>query len=115
HEALVAGAARIDSHGDVGRLRLNQVVHSAGVGIETVRGVIIADVFDGAARDSRHVDVRFRGDLAGDDAGAGGHQDFARHSAGRVVGEDGVQHGVRNLVGDLVGMAFGDGFRGENV
>jgi hypothetical protein len=30
-----------------------------------------------------------------------------------VLGEDGVEHGVGNLVGDLVRMAFGNGFGGE--
>ena len=30
-----------------------------------------------------------------------------------VMGENGVENGVRHLVGDFVGMAFGNGFRGE--
>ena len=32
HQALVAGAAGVHAHGDIGRLRLDQVVHAAGVG-----------------------------------------------------------------------------------
>ena len=31
HQALVAGAAGIHAHGDIGRLRLDQVEHAAGV------------------------------------------------------------------------------------
>ena len=30
-----------------------------------------------------------------------------------VLGDDGVEHGIGNLVGDLVGMAFGDGLGGK--
>src|SRR5712671_5240710 len=33
--------------------------------------------------------------------------------AARIGAEDGVQHGVGNLVRDLVGVAFGHGLRGE--
>jgi hypothetical protein len=60
---------------------------------------------------ARNVHVSRGGDLAGHDADAGGDQHLAGHAAGRIVRQDGVQYGVRNLVGDLVGMAFGDGFR----
>jgi len=45
----------------------------------------------------------------------GGHQHLAGDPAGLVLGDQGVQHRVRDLVGDLVGVSFGDGFRGEQV
>ena len=115
HHALVAGAAGIHAHGDIGRLRLDQVVHAAGVAIESVAGVVVADVLDGAARDARNVHVGRGGDFAGHDAGAGGHQHLARHAAGGIVRQDRVQYGVGNLVGNLIRMAFGDGFRREKV
>ena len=34
HQALVAGAAGIHAHGDVGRLALDRVQHAAGLGVE---------------------------------------------------------------------------------
>ena len=95
HQPLVARAARIHAHRDVGRLRLDQVVHAAGVAIEPVGGVVVADVLDGAARDPRHVHVGLGGDLAGHDAGAGGDQDFARHAPRWVVRQHGVQNARR--------------------
>ena len=40
---------------------------------------------------------------------------LAGHPAIGVLGQDGVQHRVGDLVADLVGVPFGDGFRGENT
>ena len=44
---------------------------------------------------------------------AGGGSGLAGHVGIGVLTDDGVQHSVGNLVADLVGMALGDGFRGE--
>jgi hypothetical protein len=115
HHALIARAAGIHAHRDIGRLRLDQIMYAAGIGIESVGGVVVSDVFDGAARDARNVHVSLGGDLAGHDASAGSDQNLAGHAAGGVVGKNGVQHRVRYLVRDLVGMAFGDRFRSEKV
>ena len=46
---------------------------------------------------------------------AGRDERLARDARGGILGEDGVEHGVRDRVGDLVGMAFGDGLGGEEV
>ena len=46
---------------------------------------------------------------------AAADEGLARDPRGRVLGDDLVEHGVRNLVADLVGMPFGDGFRGKEV
>jgi hypothetical protein len=43
------------------------------------------------------------------------HERFARDTAQRIVLEDGVQHAIGDLVGDLVRVALGNGFRGEQV
>jgi hypothetical protein len=59
------------------------------------------------------IDVGFGGDFSGDDDQAGGGEGFAGDPAEGVFGEAGVEDGVRNLVGDLIGMAFGYGFRRE--
>ncbi len=46
---------------------------------------------------------------------AGGDQGFAGDARGGVVGEDGIENGVADLIGDLIGMPFGHGLRRENV
>ena len=43
HHALVAGAARVHAHGDVAGLLVDAGDHGAGVGVEAVKGVVIAD------------------------------------------------------------------------
>ena len=68
------------------------------------------------ASDQRlEIHVSLGGDFAGDDDQAGGGQGFAGHAAERVFGQAGIENRVRNLVGDLVGMAFGYGFRGKKI
>ena len=81
-------------------------MHAAGVRVEPVLRPVVPDVDDRVARESRDVDVGVRRDLAGDDHEARRDQRLARDPPGRVVGEDGVEHGVRDLVGDLVGVTF---------
>ena len=43
HQALVAGAARVHAHGDIGRLRLDRVQHAAGLAVEAEGRVGVAD------------------------------------------------------------------------
>ena len=59
------------------------------------------------------VDVRLGRDLARDDDEPGRDQGFAGDAPVDVVPQDGVEHRVRHLVGDLVGMPLGDGLRRE--
>ena len=37
HQALIAGAAGVDAHGDIGRLALNGIQHAAGLAVEADR------------------------------------------------------------------------------
>ena len=131
HEALVAGADAVervvvagvvlhlegvvDALGDVGRLLVDRDDHAARLGVEAVLRAGVADVGDRAADEPRDVDVGARRDLAADDYEAGRDERLARDAPGRVVGEDGVEDGVRYLVGDLVGVTFGDRFGADGV
>jgi hypothetical protein len=115
HQALVAGAllevealAFVHALGDVGRLAVDGGEHGAGLVVEADVGVVVADALDGVLGDLAVVDVRLGGDLAGDDDEAGGHQRLAGDAGMLVDGQDGVEDGIGNLVGDLVGMAFAD-------
>src|SRR5271155_2185053 len=113
HHALVAGAAGVYTHGDVAGLFVDAGDYGAGVAVEAVDRVIVADGLNGAADYVLEIDVGFGGDFSGDDYEAGGGEGFAGYAAGGVFGQAGVQDGIGNLVGDLIGMAFGYGFRGE--
>ena len=113
HHALVAGAAGVNALRDVARLLVDGRDHGAGVGVEAVEGVVVADGGDDAAHEALEVDVGLGGDFAGDDHQAGGRQGFCGDAAVGILLQAGVQNGVGNLVGNLVGMAFGDGLRGK--
>ena len=53
--------------------------------------------------------------LAADDDPVGGGEGLAGDPRLGVLGQEGVEHGVRDAVADLVGMPLGDGFRGEEI
>ena len=129
HHALVAGARHVqlvlvggivarliggvDALGDVRRLLVDRVDHRAGVAVEAVRGVVVADPAHRLARDFLDVDVGVGRDLPRDDDQPGVDERLAGDAAVRVVGQDGVEHAVGDLVGDLVGVALRDGLGGE--
>ena len=129
HHPLVAGAdhvervvvARIvlhlvrgvDALRDVGRLLVDRDDHAARLRVEAVLGARVADLLHRLAHDPRNVDVLLGRHLTRDDDETGRDQRLARDAAHRVVRERSVEDRVRDLVGDLVGMPFGDRLRGE--
>src|SRR5208337_349015 len=113
HHSLVAGAAGIDAHGDVAGLFVDAGDDGAGVAVEAVEGVVVANALHGAANDLLKVDVSFGGDFSGDDDEAGRGESFASDAADGILGEAGVEYGIGNLVGDFIGMAFSYGFGRE--
>ena len=115
HQALVAGAAGVHAHRDVGGLGLNRVQNAAGLGVEAHRGVGEADVGNHFAGQLGNVQNRRGGNFSSHDAETGGHQHFAGHAARRVLLQNRVQNGIRDLVRHLVRVAFGHRFRRENM
>ena len=128
HHALIARAGQLElvvlaaffhferfihTHGDIGRLLVDRHGNAAGVGVEAHVGFRVADLADGFAHDLGDVDVRLRADLARDVDLPGDREGFHRHAAERIRREDGVEHGVGDLVGDFIGVALGHRFRGE--
>ena len=107
HQALIAGAARVHSHGDVGRLLFDRDQHRATIGVEAAVGIGVTDSADGLAGNGGKIDVGTGGDFTRDQNHAGGYQGFARHPSGGVALQHGVEDGVGDLIADFVGMAFG--------
>jgi hypothetical protein len=85
------------------------------VAVEADVGIVVADVVDDLARQCLDVDPGDGRDFAGDDRGTGLHHRFAGDAGALVLRQDGVENGVGDLVGDLVRVAFGNGFGGEEV
>ena len=118
---------------DVGALLVDGVHHAAGGAVEAVLGAVVADAAHHLAHDGRHVHVRLRADLARHGHEPRGRKRLARAAHPRhvgglpaggdvalalelyLLGDDGVQDGVRYLVAHLVGMPLGDGFGREQV
>ena len=70
---------------------------------------------DGLTNHFRQMHIRRGGDLTCDDGEAGRHQRFTGDTRVHVLSEDRIEHSVGDLVGDLVRMPLGDGFRGEEM
>ena len=124
HQTLVASplfflGGAVHALGDLGRLLADQRHHRAGVAVEAGVGMGVADVVHHAADEVIEVDPGIGRDLTANDDAAGLDHGFAGHAGIRGViaflAQDLVQHGVRNLVAHLVGMAFGDRLRSEEI
>mmetsp|Transcript_24426 Transcript_24426/g.58520 ORF Transcript_24426/g.58520 Transcript_24426/m.58520 type:complete len:497 (+) Transcript_24426:101-1591(+) len=127
HDALVAGAdvqvglahravgvVTVHAAGDVGRLLVDAHEHLAGVAREAlgrdrrevVHERVEADLTDLLAHDLVVVQLRLRRDLAEDHHHVVLGGSLARDLGHRVLGQAGIQDGVRDLVGELVGVAL---------
>ncbi len=69
--------------------------------VEADVGAGVADVGDHVTDDLLQVNPGGGGHFASDDRYTGFHQSLARHTGELVFGDDGVQHRIRNLVGDF--------------
>ncbi len=120
HHALVAGAdglitVAVHAHGDIAALLVDGGQHRTGPGVKAVGGIAVADLVHGAADDVGDVHVAFCGNFAHHGHHPGGGDGLAGYPSIGVLGQNGVQNGVGDLVTDLVGMSFGDGLGGENA
>ena len=94
---------------------MDRAEHTATVRLEHVLALGVPDAVDHLARDLLHVEVGLALDLPRKHNLAGGHQCFTGHLAAGVEGEEMVDEGITDLVGDLVRMAFADRLGGEEV
>jgi hypothetical protein len=135
HDPLVAGAlvlvARcIDALGDVRGLAVEVVFEARTLPVEA--GLLIANALDRVADDLLDLVARARrppvsvgelllvidaaaADLAAQHDALGGDHGFAGNPSFGILGQEQVDDGVADLVGDLVGMTLGNGFGREEV
>ena len=106
---------RVDALGDVRRLALDRHQRAAGLVVEPVVGARVADVAHGVADDRLEVDVGVGRDLAEHEDEPRRRRRLAGDAGVRVVAQDRVQDGVRDLVAHLVRVAFGDRLGREQV
>ena len=103
----------VDALRDVGRLLVDRDDDAARVRVEAELRTRVTDFANPLADEPRDVDVRLGRDLSRDHDESGRDQRLAGDAPVGVVREDGVEHGIRDLVGHLVGMALGDRLGGE--
>ena len=113
HHALVAGSAGIHTHGDVAGLLVDRRNHGTGVGVEAVGGIVIPDGSDDAPHQRLKINICPSTNFSGNHHQPGRGKGFARNPAMRVLFQTGVQNGIGDLVGNLVGMSFCYGLRGK--
>ena len=106
----------------MGGLAVEVVFEAEGFPMEAV--LLVPNALDGRADGRFDLFLRARcpcaifidalaADFAGEDDKLGRGQGFAGDAGFGVFRQEEIDDGVGNLVGDLVGMAFGHGFRGE--
>ena len=112
HHALVAGTGNIivGAKGNVGALAVNVGDHAAGIAVKTILGAVITNLADDLACNTGNINIAVGRDFAHDVDKTSGTGGLAGNAGTRVLFQDGIQNGIRNLVADFVGMAFGNGF-----
>jgi hypothetical protein len=120
HQTLVAGALilgllPVHTLGDIRGLLADDVDHATGIGVVADLGGGVADILDHLAHQILQVDPGAGGDFPADDRHAGLDHGFAGHTGQLVLGENGVEHGVGDLISQFVRMAFGYRFGREDA
>ena len=106
HHALVARTPGVDALRDVVGLLVERREHGAGVRVDAVFRAVVADAGQSVTHDLRQVDVGIGRDLTSDHGHARRDQRLTGHPRHRVFDEHGIEHSIRNLIGDLVGVPF---------
>ena len=120
HHALVAGTGDkfigfrtglglqgvIHTQGNIGRLLVDVGDNAAGISIEAVLGTGVADVPDHLTGNLGNIHIAGGGDLTHNVNHTGGAGGLTGDTGLGVLGKNGIQNGIRDLVTDLIGMAF---------
>ena len=125
HHALIAGAdffivvlvaalgfvGFIHAHGNIRGLFVDGQQHPAGSSVKAVFGTVIADVHYGLPGNFGNIHIAAGGNFPYHMDLASGYQGFTSNPGIGVLGDDGIQDCVGNLVGNLIRMAFRYRFR----
>jgi len=125
HHPLISGTDRLDllfghppfpffqrcvhPHRDVGGLFVDGRQHRAGIRIKAVFGTGITDFPDGFPDDFRNIDITGGGNLAGNQHQSRRHRCFTGDPGIGILGQNGVQNRVGNLITDFVRMSCSHG------
>jgi hypothetical protein len=90
-------------------LGLNDIQNAAGLRVKTKSRIRVPDVRNRLARNRRYIDVGRRGDFPRYDANTGRYENLTGDAGLRILRQNGVENGVRNVVGDFVWMSLGNG------
>ena len=120
HDTLVtrtnvfdAAAVLDEALGDIGRLLLDGHEDIAGLVVEALVRVIVADALDRAPDDLLEVDVGLCGDFTEDHDHSGFCRRFACNLGHGVFRKAGIKNSVGDLIADLVRVTLADGFGSE--
>ncbi len=114
HNALVAGAlfvfaGAVHAAGNVAALLVQRQQHRAGIGIELIVALGVANAADGFARNALYVHIGRAGGFAANQRQAGAHKSLARHVTVTVAAQEFVQNCIGNLIRNFVGVPFAYG------
>jgi len=124
HQPLVAGADSVEfvfisffrffrfvyAHGDVRRLFVERDKHAAGVAVKAVFSARIPDVPYSFTDDMGNIDITFCGNFPYYVDKPRRHKRFAGNAGAVILGQNGVQDTVRNLIGHFIGMPLRNRF-----
>ena len=100
----------INAHGNITGLLMDGIQHSAGITVKAVFCAVISDFTHGISDNGRNIDIALGRDFPHDHNHTGRCAGLAGNAAHGVLAEQAVQNGIGNLVADLIGMSFRDGF-----
>jgi hypothetical protein len=112
HDTLVTGTegleavVKVETLSDIGGLLLNGDEEVEGLVVEALGGVIVADVLDSVADNLLVIDLGLGGDLAEDHDHTGLGGSLASNLGHGVLSQAGIEDGIGDLIGNLVGVAL---------
>lgn len=119
HDTLVTSTELLKSLlvvktlGDIRGLLLNGNEQVKGLVVKALGGVIVADALNGVTDDLLVVELGLGGDLTEDHDHTGLGGSLASNLGEGVLSQAGVEDGIRDLIGDLVGVTLTNGLGGE--
>jgi len=113
HESLIAGATGIDTLRDIGRLSADCVQYAAGLMIETILGIGITDILEDVPYQITDIDISDSGNFPSYNDQSDSNKCLTDYATLGILPEDIIQHDIRDLITDLIGMSLRNRFRSE--